>query len=78
MIERHPEDYHSGETFTYGWKLANKQTKKDAEVDESLAISDKTVFHTFHSHFVSKLMDQQDQDLSPLLFKSIAPPSKRR
>lgn len=30
-------------------------------VDECLAISDRTVFHTFPSHSISKLMEWQDQ-----------------
>lgn len=66
-----------------GNKKNKKQTskKKDMDVDECLAISDRTVFHTFPSHSISKLMGWQDQvstDLSSLLYKSITLTSKLR
>lgn len=86
MIRRYPEGYRLDEMFAvmYGWKQKNKKQtskKKDMHVDECLAISDRTVFHTFPSHSISKLMEWQDQvstDLGSLLYKSITLPFKLR
>lgn len=57
--------------------IKTKQTNKDdLEGEECLAIPDRTVFHTFPRHSISKPMDRQDHvnsDLSSLLYESLSP-----